>query len=817
MRGLLKEIKEWRHGYSKYIAYSYHFTVWLYINRWRRLRRSLKNHWGVIKRAIIVTLALFAGFMANYFGAATLSQSIFSNYLVAVGVMIGGTTAIIFSISIFLLQGVADLYSSKHFSEFTNSWVDQVTYIVIILIAITMLGAGVFVGETKYVTGLCNFWIVICSLGLIGLVFGLIDWQYELVRKKISPVNGILFLEKKGMRFLKEMEYNASKVANLLAEKQGKAPNDIALATAYNYVLQPFINDLNGQIETLVEISMKLSDRQEIQTTKQGFTAVSNLLAEFLNARQTSSLAIPSGPLFLAIQSDSQDFLANNFERLNKAGEKFITEGKDDSATHVIYIYNSLASKAKDMTFIGQSINDNPIINSIVSYLNAFVENGKRLKNIEVVYQGARILGNVALICADKGFDSTLHGIQDDLQAIAVFGLTEKNTVIVDDCVSSYLNIIEAVFASKKIVARYQFDSALNDIAKIAGNAHILMNNGYLPDNFITRISSSKGYDEMYTVLVKIVDYYFTLTATREKRSYRDNLTNLVEKIYSSLRWLSENIKDCDSILIGSIGRLLFDINALVIKLYQNSEFTDQQKDFAIRLGWNIHLPSWFAYHADKFDGGSNAFDTLADSVAKTGILIAEELGNRELVINCVETLGSMADQCLDKSTNNYGYDEIRVLEKACYLGILALKKGWRDVLDAVGLKIYEFEPKYFDKYLTNLPAGVDPENHRIGGIPHRDELLRMLFAWRENFMQEKLSGSMRILDNAEAMMYSLIDPIDIDRFTFEIWHEFLSPNDELEAEIELKFARRALTETIRKIGTLRSQKGVADRNIGKI
>lgn len=799
IKELLKEIKAWKLGWSKYLVYSRKLTFWLYLNRWRRFRLIFKNHFGIIKRVCLVAVAFLIGLIASHFGNITIPGDVLSNYFIAIGAMIGGAISIIFSISVFLLQGIADLYSSKHIEEYTNSWKDQAIYIVVIIITLLFLGAGLLVGQSETIKGVYSSWIIVGSLSLVGLVFGFIDWQYELVRKKISPVNGILFLEKKGIYFLRELQYNAGKIAGLVAIREEKFSNEMALAAAYNHVLKPFIDDLDKQIETLVEVSIKLADRQEIETTKRGFTAIHNLLIMFLEARKTSSIVIPSSVAFLAVESDSQSFLTSNFERLNKAGEKFINDGKEEVAAHIITIYNSLSVKAKEINFVSQR-NENPILSQLVGYLNLFIENGKRLKNIEVVYQGGIALSNIALICAEKGLDDILYGIQDNIKDIAIFGLTEKNSVVVDRCTTSYLLIIEAVFVSKKIVPKYHFDRALKNIALITNYSNTLIKSGYLPDNFTTRISLSKGYDEFYVLIVKIVNYYFTLTDEQEKRRYRTTIVQLFESVNSNLRKLSENVKSCDSTLTDSIGRLLFNINNLIIELYNNEEFVDQQKDFINRLGWNIYLPSWFVHYADEFDSGSNAFDTLTDSVAKTGVLVIEKLKNKKLAADCIDTLSNMTKYCLDKATKSYGYNEPRVLKKACYLGILALKEGWDDVFSEIGLKVYEFEPQYFEKYLTDVPNGIDPMNHNVMGLPHHDELIRELWRWRDDFEREKRNGTLGIRDDAESMMYEFIDRIDIDRFIFAIWGVLIA-GTEFEVELELKLARKKLIKTLKKVG----------------
>jgi hypothetical protein len=265
-----------------------------------------------------------------------------------------------------------------------------------------------------------------------------------------------------------------------------------------------------------------------------------------------------------------------------------------------------------------------------------------------------------------------------------------------------------------------------------------------------------------------------------------------------SLRNLAENVKSCDTSLTDSIGRLISNINELIVDLILDNEFAKEKDDLITRLSWNIHLPYWFAHYDEKFDAGSMHFYVLTESVVNAGILASERLNNKELVLGSISCLYSMTEQALQKGTSPYGFDEPRILEKACYLGILALKKGWTNVFIDVALKIYEFEKKYFDKYFANIPAGIDPEKLS----PSKDQLLKELLKWRDNFDYERMNGVLRIRDDAEAVMYSLVVPLDIDRFIFEVWG-VITPNSELDEEIEEKNKK---TKIKRIIDLLRSK-----------
>jgi hypothetical protein len=779
---LLQEIKEWEHGYWQYIKYSWALTVWIHRSRIKRFFKFLKDHFDVLLRASFIGLALVIGLLFEIFGGTAFTQDILSNYLVAIGAMSGGIIAIVFTISIFLLQSAADLYSSQYFEVYIHDFREKLVYVFVTIITIIFFGAGLYVGSLEKVENITSSVIVWASLILIGVVFALIDWQYKTVRQKINPSKAIEFLEEQGVQFLDQVQADAKRIAKIIILRDKKVTENEALAKTYNHLLQPYINNLDRQLENLVEISTKLADKQEIATVNRGLTAFHNVLDKFLEVRKTSSVAIPSSTAFLAIESDSQKFIFSNFDRLNKIGEKFIKEGKDENATYILQIYDSLAKKAKVIEYLGHT-GESPILETLIGCLENFIELGMRNKNLEVVFQGTEKLGSIAMDVAEIGLHPALKGIQDKVAKIAIYGITEKQTVIVDKCNDVYLRIIGASFSSKKIIARYQFDDALQHIATIAQYIFMARSAGILSSDFGSSFAMTRAYDNLYYLIVNIINYYPNLTDEREKDRYRSDISQFFEDLYMSLRKMSESLKNCDNLLVESIGRLMYNVNHLMVDLMQDPEFSDEKANLNKWLGWNIHLPSWFAHHADKFDAGSNDFRSLTENVAKTGMLASEKLQDKQLVKSAIDSLGSLTEHALNKNTDSYGYDEPRILEKACYLGILALKKGWKDIFEVVKAKIHDFEPKYENKYFSNIPSDIDPEKLS----PRKDQLKIELMRWSDKFDHERLNGNFGIRDDAESMMYDLIKREDIDWFIYRVWGEWdaHSPiNDAIEKEI---------------------------------
>ncbi|MCW1891998.1 MAG: hypothetical protein KIH65_002025 [Candidatus Uhrbacteria bacterium] len=783
LKQLLQELKEWKHGWWRYLKYSCKLTTWIYIARLRRLYLFWKCHFDIFLRASFILFALGVGLILHLIGGSAFTKDILSDYLISVGAMAGGAIAIVFTISVFLLQSAADLYSSQYFEVYIHDWREKIVYALVILITLLFFGTSLYVGGLEDIPEAVSPYIVWVSLVLVGVIFALIDWQYKTVRQKISPTKAIYFLENQGVKFLDQVHEDARRIADIMTTRDGNLNENEALAKTYNYFFQPRIDDLNRQLENLIEISLKLSDKQEVGTTKRGLWAVHNVLAKYIEVRKTSSVAMPSGTTFLAVESDSQRFLFDNLDRLNKAGEKFIKEDKDVLATYILHVHQKLAEKAKDITYVGMTGN-NPILENIVGNLEAYISIGTRAKNLEVAFQGAGSLGDVATHVAEVGLNHTLAGIQDKLKEIAVYGVIEKQTVVIDQCNKNIVKILGLAFTHNKIIAQHQFSSGLKHVSSIALHVFTARQTGFMPNDFSSSSAMTKGYDSLLEPLYVAIQRYTKITNARDKDDYRRNITDFFDELYRSLRTLSEELKHSDDLLSENIGRLLFNVNNIILQLIENKEFGDKRGELSKQLAWNIHLPYWFVRHSEKFDAGSNNFRSLTESVAKTGILAIARLGNKELAKDAVQCLGSITQEALKKNIDKYGYDEPRILGKACYIGILALKMGWFDVYAETVIKIADFQPKYEAKYFNEIPPHVNIEEIS----PRKDQLRIGIMLWRDDFDYNRLNRMAGLRNDAEDMMYDLINIGDIDWFTYKVWGEWDADSpvtDKIEEDIK--------------------------------
>ena len=286
------------------------------------------------------------------------------------------------------------------------------------------------------------------------------------------------------------------------------------------------------------------------------------------------------------------------------------------------------------------------------------------------------------------------------------------------------------------------------------------MSSGYINEDIITSLSESKAYDELMEVIGGITYVYFNeLTEDRTETSYRSCMMTLLTETYSSLRSLAEQIKNCDSLLVGSIGRLISNLNFLIIDLLKQDDFADHpiKTQLEKTLSWNIYLPTWFVHHSEPFQD-SFSFRTLNESIAKTGVLLFKE-GHYNLVLDCIKATHSIAKETLNKIQESRGFTEPRVMLRACYLGVLALKSSQQGILTEVRKSVVEFEQLYVEKFPV-LPNPVNPEETR---------LYLECARWRDE-IANRLNYDPPINADATTMILEWgVDEEDIDSFMIEM------------------------------------------------
>jgi hypothetical protein len=602
----------------------------------RRIGLLAHRHAGSIRRTLTAAVGLGLGVVADAFGAGHVPKTDLTNYLVATGVMIGGTTAIVFSISLFLLQGVSDMYSSRHLEDYVNPWRGQLIFPTIIAITLAFFASGLYVASLTTTTMSISLAssIVAASLFLIGVAFALIDRQYEVVRRKVSPASMIDFLRTKAQRHLSRTQQDAARIAAILRAPIDAVTHEEALAVAYNRALGPYVADLGKQTEQLVDVALRLAERQEVEMARRALVAGGEIVAAYLQARRTSSLAFPSAVALLAIESDLHPFLSARFEQLNRAGLTFLRAGKSDLAAEVVEVYHAVANAAKDITPLGLE-RENPVLEWTMLSLNTYMRDSLSTRDIEVVFQGVSVLAEIGVNSSDAGLDTQVLAVQERLEEFGRISLGFETTVVFNSAISGLINILAATFHSRLVNREFAVARSLQGIGATIATLTALVASGVLIKNdFATSEALTSGYTQLHAVLDVVVGRYEKLTTDDEKRTYRRDLVMLSQQLRRHFREMTKHVT-ADSLVAESVGRLLFHVNETILALLAIPDFGDVEAELRGAVQSLCHGPCWFLHATASFDADAFALRSLVEAVAKTGIL-AWKGGEKAIVARSV-------------------------------------------------------------------------------------------------------------------------------------------------------------------------------------
>lgn len=772
-----KLIRKWRIG------------LW-FASAWSgRQRRRLQegSNW-LLRGGVVVGCLASAFFLPRLISPTTIGSS-WMTVLLSAAAMAGGIIAIVFSLSTFSLQNSADLFSSEFFERYAYGWKDKLTYWSIVgAVLVLFVGAVAIDGPTALNRQHFELALLVLLLA-VAVIFVLIDWQYESVRRRVNPLYALQFLEGQIGRFLRRMHRAAVDASRLVKLERAELADEAALARVYQIGLQSSLGAFDRQLEVLSDVSLRLASKQDLFAAKRGFDSIARLLGEYLDARKGSSVMLPTS-IPLAFESDSSDLLRRTFERVNAAGESFMTRGQSDIAAHLVGFYEMLADKARAIIFLGAPRNENPIFSDIQGYHRKYLDSAVRRKDLEVVFQGSRVLGKMAHWAVQHNLNYVLSGIQRDLQHVAQVGILNRSTFITQNCFDAWINIIHQAFANRYEPLQHEIGESLGNISGTVVLFHQGIKSGYVASDFSNHLALARPYDALPGVITGAVQGYDRLSDAQQQRGYRRDLVELFEELNRSLRTLSEQLRSCDSPVIGPIGRLLFTSNRILLDLIGRQEFIDVRDELQRHLRWNVHLPEWFFHHAEAIKGGI-LHRELSDSVVRTGLLVLENGGDQETVKDCIDATVSIASSYLKKKSEGYGFDEPRLMLGVCYLGILALKRGIEPLWVHAGLKIYEFEEAYRKKYVkgVKLPEGVD--RNSVIGLPREDQLFFELFRWASEFDHRRLNN-LRLGTSADEMMFDLVGRVEIDWFLNEIWGT-IPANSPILGQVRNRLQRKVL------------------------
>ena len=287
------------------------------------------------------------------------------------------------------------------------------------------------------------------------------------------------------------------------------------------------------------------------------------------------------------------------------------------------------------------------------------------------------------------------------------------------------------------------------------------MSAGTLESSFVTQTNLALPFETLSSLIFQTAKAATEAKTEDEQKEWKQVFFATVEELRATLRYLSEKMKNANHLLINSFGDMIADIGCLLLDLTQDDKWKQDKSELTKQVGWYLYQTEWFIHEVDNIKD-NNAFDSLVEAAAKIGIRGLER-DQDETAKDAIKVISNFANKMLaNKEGSAYGFTEPRIMERACFIGILALKLGKKEIVDELKKYIKPFEEAYTKKWFSNIPKGIKLSS------PTKDQLMMEV----QGLIREIRNryGRLPMMDRSSEIMTQQVNEEDVNKFIFEVW-----------------------------------------------
>ncbi len=707
---------------------------------------------------LILTLAycVAVGAISYFFARNTtelFAQHAFT-FLITIGAALIGVLAIVLTFSNILMQNAAQQSSAGFYSTLAkNRWL-PVIYWVIALSAFAYFALALFMSGShpSYIQAVAGI-----SLVGLGANLYLIYMLNLIIFERIKPASNLKIIKKESLDLIESIGRAANESAQILynnPDKDEEATMESALAATFQQ-MGPYFDYLGVRLDHLFDYHDKLYALHENRMARDTLTVAAEVLMKYFELRKNSSFITLSRDFLLVGLSDSQTFLTQNLEQFVFKGSLYIKANDNKGITHLIMILRQLTLSASQIKYLSQLRMENPIFTQCKGHLDQVISIAIKENHAEALFQAAGAMGQIGVVAIDSDLHSDFLGVLRSLKKISLYALKQSDDVVLSRVIENYDLLLNKLVLSQKYGVGTS-DSLFDEIREVTLHAYVL--------SITTSGVHSLAQDKLIMLFEHLKVCVFDAARAANKSRRKDDKEKLIrltkhlaKETQRLLRELSEKLKTADHIFIHTFSDTIRKIGCLLLDLAEKNDWKEHKESLVKEAGWYLHLPSWFIYHAKDIEANL-MFDELVESVAFIGER-AITLGHHQLGNESLDILSRMALSLMQKQAgNHYGGDEVRIMEKAVYLGVLATKFNHPNYVEKFQKAITEFHIAYEKKWFANMPSGVEPTS------PRRDPITWMLAGLSARYQRHEYDR-IAILESIQDKVFSQVSEHDVAIF----------------------------------------------------
>jgi hypothetical protein len=717
------------------------------------LGRSLRWTWRKLGSAYTVALpigGILAGLTLQQVASPGLDVKTAGDLLLRIATVFGGFFTVAFALSVSLRQAVLNLYSPQHLVDYSYGVRQKLTFASIAVCVIGSLALGAYcTARSGPPSGGLTTLALTVGFGALGLALALLESQLRHGGEQLRPTNAIAFLKRRAEKDLRRLDAEARRLGELLQLERVVTP-EAAAAWGYGQLRQSAEQVVVGHLAQLYDTAVRLGEHGDFIAAGYAIEAWGALLERYLKYRNDCSLTSASAVHLLAIESDSQRILDKALAQLNDAGIRFIRGGQTENARAVVFVYERLAQVASEVRFLNGG-GENPILDQVSWYLDAYVKAAAKLGDIEVPFASANVFAANGINAIKARLAQPVYATCRQLDTIVALA-TRETTFLIQRCVDGYGRLLWALLTDD--TSHRSFRPVLEALERAHAAARALALNNTTDESARGSLLVARAPLEELERIVGAVPEWLHAVPPDHRTSRTASLLAFADELYGHVRRAAEMARARD----GSVDILPRVIFAMVRALV-TAETDVAHRSAQLAENW-VFLLTWVAHKQKPFADASAVLDA-ATTAARLALQLSAHKAPDELVLAAVKAHGSLAKRIIEQHAPSFGYDEPRSIVPLCFAAALAIKAGDRSLSRTVAIAIRGLEDQYNKKF-----SGFSEDGNPV--TPPTSVVRELIRHDRDHFSRADPTVSAVYPLVGEAVR--LLSLSDLDRAIWQIW-----------------------------------------------
>lgn len=406
-----------------------------------RKNRAKARLWAAFA-FVTLTIFLIGAFSIHYksvlvwYAGILSANGVLSELGIAVGAAMLGVIGIVFSLSLFSIQQVAERGTLLTLREYANDWVLRLVYWSLAAFTVFAVTAAILVKRLAVYSLFSNFAILIAAVLLLKLYF-------NRAIKFSDPHFTVSRIARRGLKFLataRKLERTIEAEVRFARRKRKILKRRLNWRRLRFELFERNPNLFAGfeaSVEELQTVVFRFAELKRYDVVQHALNEIQTLISQYLIVRDRSIL-VPGSSVGLFSPSDIRfdSVLTRQLERLKAQAGRGIERLDQEIVKDIASVLANLSKFSLNVRSYFTEYGENPVAGFLAGYLWGVIQDSAIRRLDDVGLEGADHLRDLCRNLIDRQFFINVSTQLERLEQLAIISLTNLNDIVLQAAVS---------------------------------------------------------------------------------------------------------------------------------------------------------------------------------------------------------------------------------------------------------------------------------------------------------------------------------------------------------------------------------------------